>query len=88
MTATIIELPSLRSTPADRAAEAQLAHDTYAEIVYVARLLQPDVDTLDIHRAGCVWRCLRRAWQEAGEPGTFTTFADTALAVVHGEAAA
>ena len=87
MTATIIELPSLASTPEDRAAEQQLASDSYAEIRHVARRLQPDAEALDIHRAGLVWRGLRRAWHIAGEPGTFEQFADTALATVHEEAA-
>lgn len=88
MTATIIEVPSLRSTPEDRAAEAQLGHDVMVEVLHIARLLQPDADVLDLHRAGCVWRCLRQAWHIADEPGTFAAFADTALATVHKEAAA
>ncbi len=85
MTATIIALPSLRSTPGDRAAERQLASDSYAEIEHIAVLLQPDADVLDIHRAGVVWRLLRRAWHAAGELGTFTDFADAQLAAVHEE---
>jgi hypothetical protein len=87
MTATIIEVPSLRSTPDERAAERQLADHSYAEIEQIAVLLQPDADGLDIHHAGVVWRGLRRAWHMAGEPDTFTAFADAALATVH-EAAA
>jgi len=87
MTATIIDLPSLASTPEDRAAEAQLGHDVLVEVLHVAQCLQPDVDVLDLHHAGVVWRLLRRAWHAAGEPGTFTEFADTALATVQEEAA-
>ncbi len=87
MTATIIEVPSLRSTPEDRAAERQLASDSYAEIEHIAVLLQPDADVLDLHHAGVVWRLLRRAWHVAGEPGTFVDFADAQLAVVQEDAA-
>ncbi len=87
MTATIIELPSLRSTPEDCAAEQQLVSDVYVEIAHVAQRLQSDADMLDIHRAGVVWRGLRRAWHAAGEPDTFTAFADIALATVHEETA-
>ena len=87
MTATIIEVPSLRSTPEERAAERQLASDSYAEIAHIAVLLQPNADELDLHHAGIVWRLLRRAWHMAGEPDTFAQFADTALATVQEEAA-
>ncbi len=86
MTATIIDLPSLRSTPEDRAAERQLVEACYAEIEYIAQLLQPDAEVLDIHHAGVVWRLLRRAWHRAGEPNTFAQFVDTALATVLEEA--
>ncbi len=85
MTATILEVPSLRSTPEERAAERQLVEACYAEIEHIAVLLQPDADVLDLHHAGCVWRLLRRAWHVAGEPGTFVDFADAALATVHEE---
>jgi hypothetical protein len=88
MTATIIEVPSLASTPKDRAAERQLASDSYAEIAHIAVLLQADADELDLHHAGMVWRLLRRAWHAAGEPDTFTAFVDTQLAVVEQEEAA
>ncbi len=87
MTATIIELPSLASTPEERAAERHLVQESYAEIVHVAQRLQPDADVLDIHRAGVVWRGLRRTWHAAGEPDTFTEFADMALVAVQQEAA-
>ncbi len=87
MTATIIEVPSLRSTPDERAAERQFVEACYAEIVHIAQLLQPDADVLDLHHAGCVWRLLRRAWHVAGEPGTFVDFADAQLAVVQEDAA-
>ncbi len=85
MSATIIELPSLASTPEERAAEHELVQACYAEIAHVARLLQPDADVLDLHRAGVVWRLLRRTWMEAGEPDTFTQFADHMLATVKRE---
>jgi hypothetical protein len=88
MTATIIEVPSLRSTPEERAAERQLVEACSAEIVHIAQRLQPDEDELDIRRAGIVWRLLRRAWHAADEPGTFTDFADAQLAVVQEEATA
>ncbi len=88
MTATIIDLPSLHSTPEERAAEQQLVEACYAEIAHIAVLLQPDADELDLHHAGIVWRLLRRAWHQAGEPGTFTDFADAQLAVVQEEATA
>ncbi len=88
MTATIIDLPSLHSTPEERAAEQQLVEACYAEIAHIAVLLQPNADVLDIRRAGVVWRLLRRAWHAAGEPGTFTDFADEQLAVVQEDAAA
>ncbi len=87
MTATIIEVPSLRSTPEERAAERQLVEACSAEIVHIAQRLQPDADVLDIRRAGVVWRLLRRAWHAAGEPGTFVDFADEQLAVVQEDAA-
>ncbi len=87
MTATMIELPSLRSTSEERAAEHELVQACYAEVEHIAVLLQPDADVLDIHRAGVVWRGLRRAWHAAGEPGTFEQFADTVLATVHETAA-
>ncbi len=79
MTVTIIDLPSLRSTPEERAAERQLVEACYAEIAHVARCVQPEADVLDLHRAGVVWRGLRRAWHEAGEPDTFTQFAEQVL---------
>ncbi len=82
MTATIIDLPSLRSTREERAAERELVQQSYAEIVHIAQCLQPDVDVLDIHRAGVVWRGLRRTWHAAGEPDTFTQFADRVLATI------
>ncbi len=82
MTATIIDLPSLRSTPEERAAERELVEACYAEIAHVAQCLQPKADVLDIHRAGVVWRGLRRAWHEAGEQEPFTTFAGRVLANV------
>ncbi len=85
MTATIIAVPSLRSTPEDRAAERELVQTSYAEIEHIAQVLQPDADVLDLHHAGVVWRLLRRAWHAAGEPGPFIAFADTALATVHEE---
>lgn len=85
MSATIIELPSLASTPEDRAAERELVQTSYAEIVHVAQCLQPDADVLDIHRAGCVWRGLRRAWMEAGATDPFPQFAERVLAAVHKE---
>jgi len=85
MTATIIELPSLASTPEERAAERELVEACYAEIVHVARCVQPDVNTLDIHRAGVVWRGLRRAWHEAGEQEPFTAFVERVLAAVKKE---
>ncbi len=88
MTATIIEVPSLRSTPEERAAEHELVQTCYAEVEHIAVLLQPDADVRDLHRAGVVWRLLRRAWHAAGEPGTFVDFADEQLAVVQEEAAA
>ncbi len=82
MTATIIDLPSLRSMPDERAAEQDLANAVLAEIMHIAQRVQPDAEELDLHHAGCVWRGLRRAWHMAGEPGTFVAFVDTALATV------
>ncbi len=82
MSATIIEQPSLRSTPEERAAEHELVQTCYTEIAHVAQCLQPEADELDMHRAGVVWRGLRRAWMEAGEPDTFTQFASRVLANV------
>ncbi len=87
MTATIVEFPSLASTPEDRAAEHQLVQTCYAEITHIAQQLQPDADVLDMRRAGVVWRDLRRAWHQAGELGTFMAFADEQLATVAKEAA-
>ncbi len=87
MTATILEVPSLRSTPEERAAERQLVEACYAEIEHIAVLLQPDADEFDLHHAGIVWRLLRRAWHAAGEPDTFEQFADEQLAAVDQEAA-
>jgi hypothetical protein len=87
MTATIIEVPSLRSTPEDRAAERELANAVLAEVMHIAQRLQPDADVLDLHHAGVVWRLLRRAWHAAGEPDTFVEFANEQVAAVQEEAA-
>ncbi len=67
---------------AEDAANQAVADSVYAEILHVAACLQPDADELDIHRAGCVWRGLRRAWHEARETESFTQFADRVLATI------
>jgi hypothetical protein len=74
-----MSITSAEEVAAEDAVQRQFAATAYAEVLHVAQLLQPDADVLNVRCVGQVWVRLRRAWVAAGEPDTFTQFADTAL---------